>query len=249
MRPDTCMRSMIYMANLGLSNYGQALRVQRALHAHCRATGENVLVLTQHDPVVTLGYRRPREQLWLSAAELAEKGIGVVEVERGGGATYHGPGQLVAYPIFSSVLRQCGVRDFVARLEEIMCRVSRSFGVAATRQPGLPGVWVGTRKLGTVGIAVRRGASLHGCALNVNIDLRPFAFIVPCGLTDRGVTSLEQESEGPILLPEAEQRTWLSFAEVFAADVQEIPAEWGGDERETSMGVLNHQRSVAALLK
>src|SRR5205814_4598510 len=144
-------------------------------------------------------------------AELAEKGIGVVEVERGGGATYHGPGQLVAYPIFSSLLRKCGVRDFVARLEEIMCRVSRSFGVAATRQPGLPGVWGGARKLGTVGIAVRRGASLHGCALNVNIDLPPFASIVPCGFPDRGVTSLEQESEGPNLLPDAEQRPCASF--------------------------------------
>jgi lipoyl(octanoyl) transferase len=221
------MRPVIYLANLGLSDYRQALCVQRVLHAHCRASGENVLVLTQHYPVVTLGYRRPREQLRLSAAELAEQGIALAEVERGGGATYHGPGQLVAYPVFSSLLRKYGVRGFVARLEEVMCGVSHGFGVAATRQPGLPGVWVGERKLGAVGIAVRGGASLHGCALNVNIDLQPFAFIVPCGLTDKGVTSLERESGGrPIPMSKVEQRTCLSFAEVFAAVVEEMPEKW-----------------------
>ncbi len=125
------MSALIYTTDLGLSDYGTALRMQRALHARCRTTGENVLVLTQHYPVVTLGYRRLREQLRLSDWELTEKGIALVEVERGGGATYHGPGQLVAYPIFSSLLRPCGVRSFIARLEEVLSRVSRSFGGAA----------------------------------------------------------------------------------------------------------------------
>src|SRR5262245_37251121 len=111
------MGKVIYLADFGLSHYHDAWRVQRAAHGHCRITDENVLLLTQHHPVVTLGYRRPREQLLLSAAELQEKGIALVEIERGGGATYHGPGQVVAYPIFSSLLRRCGVRNFVARLE------------------------------------------------------------------------------------------------------------------------------------
>lgn len=213
---------MIYATTLGLSDYPQALRMQQALHARCRTTGENALVLTQHYPVVTLGYRRRREQLRLSAAELAQRGIALMEVERGGGATYHGPGQLVAYPIFSSLLRHCGVRDFIASLEEVMCRVSRSCGVPAARQPGLPGVWVAERKLGAVGIAVRGGASLHGCALNVNLDLRPFAYIVPCGLADKGVTSLKKERGLPILMSEVEQLTRLSFATVFAASVEEM---------------------------
>ncbi|MGH7960211.1 MAG: lipoyl protein ligase domain-containing protein, partial [Candidatus Binatia bacterium] len=106
------MSRVIYTIDLGLSNYQQALQIQHALHVHCRATRKNVLVLTQHYPVVTLGYRRPKEQLRLSAAELAERGISLIEVGRGGGATYHGPGQLVAYPIFSSLLRGCGVRGF-----------------------------------------------------------------------------------------------------------------------------------------
>src|SRR5713101_2769354 len=113
------MNRVIYTTDLGLTAYCQALRLQRALHVRCRATGKNMLVLAQHYPVVTLGYRHLSAQLRLSAAELAEKGIALVKVERGGGATYHGPGQLVIYPIFSSLLHGCGVRNFVARLEEV----------------------------------------------------------------------------------------------------------------------------------
>ncbi|MBI3301213.1 MAG: lipoyl(octanoyl) transferase LipB [Deltaproteobacteria bacterium] len=238
------MSRVIYVTNLGRSDYRQALRVQYALHARCRATGANTLVLTEHEPVVTLGYRRPTEQLRLSAAELAGRGIALVEVERGGGATYHGPGQLVAYPIFSSLLCSQGVRSFVARLEEVMCAVSRSFGVTAMRQPGLPGVWVGKRKLGAIGIAVRRGASLHGCSLNVNLDLRPFSYIVPCGLADAEVTSLEQESGVPIPMPEVVERTRLGFAAVFAAAIEEMPDEWCRVERETSAGALDYHQSA-----
>ena len=241
------MSTLLYTTDLGLCDYRVALRVQRALHARCRASGENALVLTQHYPVVTLGYRRLREQLRLSAAELAERGIALVEVERGGGATYHGPGQLVAYPIFSSLLRPGGVRGFVARLEEVLIRVSRSFAVAAVRWPGLPGVWVEERKLGAVGIAVRQGVSLHGCALNVNLDLHPFDYIVPCGLSDKAVTSLKHERGAAISMAEVVQQTRLTFAAVFAAIVEEMPDEWCCPERETSAGALDyHQSSRAA---
>lgn len=240
------MSTLIYTTDLGLWDYRVALRVQRALHARCRASGENALVLTQHYPVVTLGYRHLREQLRLSTTELAEQGVALVEVERGGGATYHGPGQLVAYPIFSSLLRPCGVRNFVARLEEVLIRVSRSFAVAAMRRPGLPGVWVGERKLGAVGIAVRQGVSLHGCALNVNLDLRPFDYIVPCGLPDKTMTSLEHERGVSISMPEVVRQTRLTFAAVFAASVEEMPDEWCCPERETSASALDYDQSSRA---
>jgi lipoate-protein ligase B len=231
---------LIYVTNLGISDYRQAWHVQHTVHAHCHRTGANVLLLTQHYPVVTLGYRRPREQLRLSVAELQERGIALVEVERGGGATYHGPGQLLAYPIFSSLLRKCGVRDFVARLEEVMRRVSWSFGVPAARRPGLPGIWVGEKKLGAVGIAVRRGVSLHGSALNVNLDLHPFSYLIPCGLADTGVTSLEQENGAPIPMSEAERQTCLQFATVFSASMEELPDEWCGVKRETRARALDY---------
>jgi lipoyl(octanoyl) transferase len=240
------MGALIYSTDLGFTDYRAALRVQHTLHTRCRATGENVLVLTEHYPVVTLGYRRLREQLRLSAPELTEKGIALVEVERGGGVTYHGPGQLVVYPIFSSLLRPFGVRGFVGRLEEIMSRVSRSFGVAAVRRPGLPGVWVEERKLGAVGVAVRQRVSLHGCAVNVNLDLRPFDYIVPCGLSDKAVTSLENERGTLISMSEVRQQTRRNFAEVFAATMEEIPDEWCCLERATGAGALDYHQSPRA---
>jgi lipoate-protein ligase B len=221
------MRRVIYTVSLGLSDYFQALRMQHLVHARCRMTGENVLLITEHQPVITLGYRRRREQLRLSPAELAETGVPLAEVERGGGATYHGPGQLIAYPIFSSLLRQCRVREFIFRLEEVMCGISQSCGVAAARQPGLPGVWVREQKLGAVGIAVRGGVSLHGFALNVNVDLQPFSYIVPCGLTGKGVTNLEQEAGRSLQMTEALKQARLSFAEVFTAVVVETEIERG----------------------
>jgi lipoyl(octanoyl) transferase len=219
------MPPVIYTINLGLSEYQPALRLQYALHAYCRQTGSNVVVLTQHEPVVTLGYRRPHAQVRVSTEALAEQGIAVVEIERGGGATYHGPGQLVAYAIFSSLIRGRGVRRFVACLEEVMLRVSQACGVVATRKPGLPGIWVGERKLGAVGIAVRGGVSLHGWALNVDLDMLPFSYIVPCGLADTGVTSLAQERGAPVPFSQVVEQTHVSFAAVFAATVEEMPDE------------------------
>lgn len=217
---------VIYTAHLGLTTYQQALQIQYAVHARCLQNGLNALLLTEHLPVITLGYRNLREQIRWSSALLAEQGIAIVHTERGGGATYHGPGQLVAYPIFSSLLRREGVRRFVARLEEIMCRVSQAVGVAAGRRPGFPGAWVESRKLGAVGISVRQGVSLHGCALNVNLDLRPFSYIIPCGLTGVDMTSLQRETERTFAMSAIESRMRQEFSAVFAATVQEMPNEW-----------------------
>jgi lipoyl(octanoyl) transferase len=234
------MMPTIFATYLGLVDYRQVLRVQHALHTRCRATGENALVLTQHHPVVTLGYRCPTEQLRLSVADLAAHRITVAEIERGGGATYHGPGQLIAYPIFSSLLRRCGVRGLVTRLEDVMSRVCGRFGVAVGRRPGFPGIWREQRKLGAVGIAVRRGVSLHGCALNINLDLRPFSYIVPCGLIGTEVTSLERERGRSITVAEVAPEVRQCFAEVFAASMEDMPDEWRCIERETGAGALDY---------
>lgn len=231
---------VIYTAHLGVTTYPQALQTQYAVHARCVKNGLNVLLLTEHLPVITLGYRRLREQIRWSSALLAEQGISIVNTERGGGATYHGPGQLVAYPIFSSLLRRYGVRQFVAHLEEVMCRVSRMLGIAAVRRPGFPGVWVESRKLGAVGITVRRGVSLHGCALNVNLDLRPFSYIIPCGLADVDMTSLQRETGTTLAMSEIETRMRQEFSSVFAATLQETPDEWCSAERKTRTSALDH---------
>ena len=175
-----------------------------------------------------------------SSVLLAEQGLAVVETERGGGATYHGPGQLVAYPIFSSLLRRVGVRQFVEHLETMLCRVSQAFGVSAVRRPGFPGAWVESRKLGAVGVTIRRGVSLHGCALNVNLDLRPFSYIIPCGLSDVIITSLRQETGAMLTMSEVEARMRLECAAGFAATLQEMPDEWCSTERKTRPGTLDH---------
>ena len=221
-RRGETLQSKIQCVRLGLTAYAQALRVQRRWHAWCVDRWTNVLLLTQHRPVITLGYRRPCEQIRLSAAQLREKGLSVEYVERGGGATYHAPGQLVVYPVFSSLLQKYGVRRFITQLEEVMRQTCLRFGVPTSRQDGYPGVWVGERKIGAVGIAVRKRVSLHGFALNVDLDLRPFADIVPCGLADRGVTSLRQECTRPIAFSDVEQTVIENVASIFEARMEGV---------------------------
>ena len=215
-------RISIQCVRLGLTAYAQALQVQRRWHARCVARRTNALLLTQHQPVITLGYRRPGEQVRLSAVQLRAKGLRVEYTERGGGATYHAPGQLVVYPVFSSLLHKYGVRRFITQLEEVMRQTCLRFGVQASRQDGYPGVWVGEKKIGAVGIAVRRRVSLHGFALNVDLDLRPFADIVACGLADRGVTSLRQECARPIAFPDVEQAVIENVASIFEGRMEGV---------------------------
>lgn len=221
-RRGETLQSTIQCVRLGLTAYAQALQVQRRWHAWCVARRANALLLTQHQPVITLGYRRPYEQLRLSTAQLREKGLSVEYIERGGGATYHAPGQLVVYPVFSSLLQKYGVRRFIAQLEEVMRQTCLRFGVHTSRQDGYPGVWVGEKKIGAVGIAVRKRVSLHGFALNVDLDLRPFADIVPCGLADRGVTSLQQESVLPIDFSDVERAVVENVASIFEARMEDV---------------------------
>lgn len=233
----------IQLIRLGRTTYPHALQVQRAVHAHCVRTGRDIVLLTEHEPVITLGYRRLPEQVRVAPEALAARGIAVMETERGGGATYHGPGQLVAYPLFSSLLRRFGVRGVVAGLEEAMCRASHTCGVPAERRAGLPGAWVGKRKLGAVGLAVRRGVSLHGCALNVNLDLHPFSYIIPCGLSGTVVTSLARELGIAVSMAVVEASFLQEFAAVFTATWEERPNEWGRIERETLACPLDYYQS------
>ena len=227
-------------ASLGLTDYLWALRSQQSVHARCRKTGENVVLITEHYPVVTLGYRRQTEHLLRSQAELAEKGVSLVESTRGGSAAYHGPGQLIAYPIFSTLFRSHGVRAFIAHLEEVMRHLCTHYGVAVERRPGFPGVWVQEQKIGAVGIAVQHGTSLHGFALNIDIDLDPFSYIVPCGLPETAVTSIAQEVRSTIDMREAVQLAYRAFQAVFSVPVKEINNEWCCLERKTIVGTLDH---------
>ena len=158
-----------------------------------RRLDTDVILLLEHRPVFTLGRRGGMGNLTVSEDMLQERGIPVIQVERGGDITFHGPGQLVIYPIIDLNAARLGVADYVEMLEEAVIRVAADWGITAGRDPRNRGVWVGDSKLASIGIAVRRGISFHGVALNVSLALEPFGWINPCGLQGIGITSLEKE--------------------------------------------------------
>jgi lipoate-protein ligase B len=199
-----------------LLDYGDALRLQHRFVA-ARKTGDlawDLLILLEHPPVFTLGRRGGRENLIVPADFLAKAGIQVIQAERGGNITYHGPGQLVAYLVFDLEAAKMGVKDFVHFLEEVMIRTAAEWGVTAERNPVNRGIWVGNSKMGSIGIAIRRGIAYHGLAFNVDVSLEPFGWINPCGLPDVGVTSLKLASGRTLDMP--------SVRRVFKGHIQTI---------------------------
>jgi lipoyl(octanoyl) transferase len=186
------MRS-IEVRRLGQTPYAHALALQRSL-VEDRRVGRigDVLLLVEHPPVLTVGVRGDggRSHILASPDALAARGIEVHETGRGGDVTYHGPGQIVGYPIIDLKPDRCDVHGYLRDLEEVLIRVAADFGIRATRVPGLTGVWVGERKLAAMGVRISRWITSHGFALNVAPNLEDFDLIVPCGIADRGVTSL-----------------------------------------------------------
>jgi len=170
-----------------------------------REIGDRLLLL-EHEPVYTLGRGGAEAHLLASPARMAELGAELVRIDRGGDITFHGPGQLVAYPIVE-LADPLDLRRYVRDLEAAVVSTAAAFGVAAGPVDGLPGVWVdGTRKLAAVGVRVRRGVTTHGLALNVSTDLRWFAEIIPCGIPNCEVTSLERETGRAVALAEVADR-------------------------------------------
>jgi lipoyl(octanoyl) transferase len=204
---------------LGLLRYHDAWRWQQATAATVRDGAPEALALVQHPPVYTFGRRVRLENLLLDRQDLACRGAQVVETDRGGDVTFHGPGQLVAYPILNLRRRGLGAADYVRLLEETMIRTAAAFGLTAGRVPGRPGVWVGDAKLGAVGVRVQGGVTTHGLALNVNNDLAWFDAIVPCGLSGIAVTSLERELGHPQDLAAVEDTLIHAFETLFKCHV------------------------------
>ena len=203
---------MLFLLELGRVPYDRSLALQDRL-VELRRTGAigDTLLLLEHPPVLTLGRNAGRENIVATDEQLAARGIALHVVKRGGDVTYHGPGQLIGYPILD--LREhhnasgarLGVVDYVRRLEEALVRTAGEYGIRAQRIAGRTGVWtkpapgtgIAERKLAAIGIHVSRGITSHGFALNVSTDLREFSLIVPCGIADRAVTSLAEECPDP----------------------------------------------------
>jgi lipoate-protein ligase B len=206
-----------WLVDLPVVAYAPALDLQhRVLSAVQNKTFVGgVILMLEHSPVYTLGRRGGRDNLCVAEDVLAQAGIDLVSTERGGDITYHAPGQLVVYPIVDLKKARLGVVDFVSALEEVMILTAADFGIDAVRNDLNRGVWIGTKKLGSIGIAVRCGVSFHGLALNVNTDLTPFGWINPCGLSGIGVISLQNELKKTIEMAQVRHAMVKSITKVF----------------------------------
>ncbi len=206
------------MRRLGVVGYEDGLALQRSLVEDRKAGRiDDVLLLLQHPAVITLGVKGDggRTNILATDARLAELGIAVHETGRGGDVTYHGPGQIVGYPILDLRPDRCDVHRYVRDVEEVMIGACADYGLSAGRIKGLTGAWVGADKIGAIGVRISRWVTSHGFAFNVSTDLEHFRLIVPCGISDRGVTSLERATGRPVPLLEAEDAIVRRFTAVF----------------------------------
>ena len=218
-------RRELQVKRLGRVAYARGLELQEELVA-ARQAGRipDQLLLLEHDPVFTLGRNARSENVLLPAESLRERGFEVFETGRGGDVTYHGPGQLVGYPILDLAPDRRDVHRYVRDLEEVMIRTCAAWGVEASRVAGLTGAWVGADKIGAIGVRIARWVTSHGFALNVATDLSAFELIVPCGIRGRGVTSLERALGRPVPTSEVMDRLAASFAAVFERELSAASA-------------------------
>jgi len=206
---------------LGVMPYGEALTLQKKLVADRQSgTVPDLLLLLEHPHVVTVGVgaRRSLKNLLVSESVLRESGVELHQAPRGGDVTYHGPGQLVGYPILDLRPDRCDVHRYVRDLEEVLIRTAGAFGAQASRDNGLTGIWVGNDKLAAIGVRVSRWVTSHGFALNISTDLGYFDLIRPCGIEGRGVTSLAKLTGVPVQIGEVTTVLVAAFETVFGLD-------------------------------
>jgi len=215
------------VAVLGTMDYGEALALQeKLLRLRQQGAIPDTLLLLEHPPSLTLGRHADPGHIVLPEETLAARGVVTYRVNRGGDVTYHGPGQVVGYPIID--LRQHGreVPLFFRRLEEVFIRLlGEEYGIDAGRDERYPGVWVGGSKITAIGCAIKRWVTMHGFAFNVNTDLEHFRWIIPCGIAGRGVTSLEKLCQGPQDLEQVTRQVIRHFCRVFDLEAEVISKE------------------------
>jgi lipoyl(octanoyl) transferase len=237
----------LVVRRLGVVSYAEGLEIQKSL-VEDRKAGRipDQLLLLEHPPVITLGVktRNDRGHIVASDETLLAEQVDVFETGRGGDVTYHGPGQLVGYPVIDLKPDRCDVHRYVRDLEEVMIRTAAAFGVEAGRVPGLTGAWVGDGKLAAIGVRISRWVTSHGFAFNVNTNLRHFDFIIPCGIEDKGVTSLQALVGHAVDMRDVEDAAIAAFTWVFGAAVVEDPE--GSSEPLSSKAVADDQRRAGA---
>lgn len=209
------------LIDLGHLAYEPVAQIQRdTLEQVLLCQAPNTLFFVEHDPVLTLGVSFHSENLLLSREEYAQMGIEVVDTERGGDVTYHGPNQLVIYPIFNVAEFGRDLHRWMRKLEETIIRAIQPLGLKGERSTVNTGVWLNDRKVAAIGVKIRRWVSMHGIALNCDNDLRPFQYIVPCGIRTHGVTSLSEELGRQVTIEEMKPRVKRAFEEVFEIEFE-----------------------------
>jgi lipoyl(octanoyl) transferase len=233
---------VVSLVNLGRLDYATALDLQQQVCAlRQQERIGDVLLLVEHPPVLTLGRNAHRQHVMASDELLAQRGIPLFETNRGGDVTYHGPGQLVGYPILNlrAFTPPIGIVEYLRKLEEVLIRSCADYGVLTQRTAGRAGVWttpggnVAEKKIAALGVHVARGVTTHGFALNVTTDLHDFELIVPCGISDRGVTSMEAEvdTHSPPSLVQMANSVARHFGRVFGRQmvwVEALDELWPG---------------------
>ncbi|MEA3406871.1 MAG: lipoyl(octanoyl) transferase LipB [Chloroflexota bacterium] len=214
------MRRPVWLLELGVVPFDPVHDLQRKL-VGWRRQGliGDVLLLLEHTPVITLGRRADESNILVSRDVLQDEGIEVCRIERGGDVTYHGPGQLVGYPIVDMHSYGLGASDYMHRLEAVIRDALATFGVETRLREKIIGVWVGENKIAALGVRIKRGVTFHGFALNVAPNMAHWSFIIPCGITDGGVTSLAQELDAVPSMAQVRQRVAVSFAERFGVEL------------------------------
>jgi len=210
----------VWLLNLGLKRYGPMHELQQKL-VDWRQRGmiDDMLLLLEHSPVITLGRRADEAHILASQQVLTREGIEVHRIERGGDATYHGPGQLVGYPILHLPSYHMGASDYMHRLEEVLSRTCADYGLSTQRREKTIGVWIGDNKIAALGVRIKRGVTLHGFAFNIAPNMFHWSLIIPCGITDGGVTSMALELKKPPDMDQVRERVAAHFSELFQVDL------------------------------
>jgi lipoate-protein ligase B len=214
------MEHEIQVIQAGRQEYRACWELQQRLAAARRA-GQvpDLLLLVEHPPTYTIGRRGTRDHLLIDEARLQEVGATCLEVDRGGDITFHGPGQLVVYAIIDLGLTNRSVRRYVENLEQVVIDTLRQYGLEGVIDPDNPGVWLGRDKIAAIGISIHHGVSYHGFALNIDPDLRYFDYMIPCGIPDRGATSLARELGRPVDAEEAANLVIERFGARFEVEI------------------------------
>lgn len=226
MANQSTYRNLLY-SDLGLIDYKQAWDLQYETFAkRLKSETDDTLFLLQHPHTYTLGKVADKENLLSDDQQLKELGISVYEIDRGGDITYHGPGQIVGYPIIKLSEWKEDTHEYLRALEEVIMKTCDEFGLNPSRNSKYTGVWIGERKIAAIGVRISRWVTMHGFAFNVNTDLSYFGGIIPCGIKDKDVTSLKRELGQEIDFSEVNKKLVSNFAKVFSySNLKEVPKE------------------------